>query len=171
MTTDLNSFFPEANYEIPTTSNYLKLTEGEHTFRVLSSAIIGYVYFNNDNKPVRSRTAFEETPADLKKDARINHFWAFVVYNYEAKRIQILEVAQKSIQTQLKALIDNTKWGNPKGYDITITRKGTTMNDTEYTVMPNPHTTLEATVASQFASSKINLDAMFEGLDPFQADK
>lgn len=162
-----NNFFPSENYEIPVTSNYLKLTEGEHTFRVLSSAIVGSVYFNKENKPIRSRTPFEEVPSDIKTDGRINHFWAFVVWNYEAKRVQILEVSQKSIQTQMKALVDNTKWGNPKNYDITITRKGTTMNDTEYTVMPNPHTPVTDDIGTAFIKAQVDLEVLFEGLDPF----
>ncbi len=77
-----NDFFPSNDYKIPETSNYLKLSEGEHTFRVMSSAIVGYVYFNKDNKPVRSRTQFDETPSDIKKDGRINHFWAFVIWRH-----------------------------------------------------------------------------------------
>jgi len=166
-----NDFFPEAGYKVPETSNYMKFaTPGEHTFRVLSSAIVGYVYFNTENKPIRSKTTFDETPSDLKKDGRISHFWAFVVWNYEAKRVQILEVAQKSIQTQMQALINNVKWGNPKNYDITVTRKGTTMNDTEYTVMPNPHTPVDDEIVKKFQTMKINLEALYEGLDPFAVD-
>lgn len=160
-------FFPTEDYKIPETSNYMKLTEGEHTFRVMSSAIIGYVYFNKENKPVRSKEAFEETPADIKKDGRVNHFWAFVVYNYEAKRLQIMEITQKTIQTPLKALVDNEKWGNPKKYDITITRKGTGLNDTEYAVIPNPHSEVSEEIKELYKNSNINLDALYEGSDPF----
>lgn len=168
--TDPNNFFPETDYKIPETSNWLKFTEGTHNFRVLSSAIIGYEYFNKDSKPVRSRTAFEGTPSDLKEGNRTSHFWAFVVYNYESKRIQILEVTQKTIQEPLLALINNPKWGNPKNYDITITRTGTTMNDTEYTVMPNPHTALDQSIVDLYNKQNIQLDAMYEGIDPFKVD-
>jgi len=27
-----NDFFPDSNYKVPETSNYMKITEGEHTF-------------------------------------------------------------------------------------------------------------------------------------------
>lgn len=165
-----NDFFPTADYKLPETSNYMKLTEGEHTFRVLSSAVVGYVYFNVENKPVRSRVQFDEMPEDIKKGGRINHFWAFIVWNYEAERIQILEVSQKTIQTQMKALIDNAKWGNPKNYDISITRKGTGLQDTEYVVMPNPHTEVNPDISEKYAKAKVNLDALFEGIDPFTVD-
>jgi len=162
------TFFPSADYKIPTSSNYMKVTEGEHTFRILSSAIVGYVYFNNENKPIRSRVPFEETPADIKKDGRINHFWSFVIYNYDAKRLQIFEVTQKTIQTPLKALIDNPKWGSPMSYDLTITRKGSGMQDTEYAVMPNPHTEVEPAILEAFEKANINLNALYDGEDPFK---
>jgi hypothetical protein len=164
-----NDFFPTEDYKVPTTSNYLKFKEGSTTFRVLSSAIVGYEYFNTDNKPIRSMEMFEETPG-LKAGNRINHFWAFVVWNYEDSRMQILELTQKSIMTAMKALIDNPKWGNPKNYDITITRKGSTMQDTEYTVMPNPSTQLEEGIKNQYESKVINLDALYSGNDPFSND-
>ena len=168
---DNTNWFPTADYKVPTTSNYMKLTEGEHTFRVMSSAIIGYEYFNAENKPIRSKEMFEETPTDMKKDGRVNHFWAFIIWNYNAKRLQIMEVTQKTIMTPLKALIDNPKWGSPLQYDITITRKGTGMQDTEYAVMPNPHSIVDPNITEALKKSKINLDALYEGLDPFSVDK
>ena len=163
----MTDFFPTEDYKIPETSNYMKLTEGEHTFRVVSSAITGFEYFNKENKPIRSREPFEEVPNDIKKDGRINHFWAFIIWNYDAKRLQIMEITQKTIMTPLKALIDNPKWGSPKNYDITITRKGTTINDTEYAVMPNPHTELSDDIKTLYIGSNIKLQNLYDGADPF----
>ena len=163
----MTDFFPTEDYKIPETSNYMKLTEGEHTFRVVSSAITGFEYFNKENKPIRSREPFEEVPNDIKKDGRINHFWAFIIWNYDAKRLQIMEITQKTIMTPLKALIDNPKWGSPKNYDITITRKGTTINDTEYAVMPNPHTELSDDITTEYMGSNIKLENLYNGKDPF----
>lgn len=165
-----DNFFPTEDYKIPETSNFLKLTEGEHTFRALSSAIVGYEYFTNENKPVRSREPFEETPTDVKKGGRVTHFWAFIVWNYEAKRLQILEITQKTIQGAIQALVRNPKWGNPKNYDLTITRKGTGQMDTEYSVMPNPHSEVAPEIMEKYRNAKINLEALFEILDPFSVD-
>lgn len=160
------TFLP-VDYKVPTSSNYLKLTEGEHTFRVMSSAVTGWEYFSTENKPVRSKEAFQEMPEDIKVGGRVNPFWAFVIWNYDEKRLQILEVTQKSIMLPLKALVDNKKWGNPKNYDITITRKGTGMQDTEYSVMPNPHSDIPSEAVSAFMAKKINLEALFTNADPF----
>ena len=161
-----DSFLP-TDYKVPSTSNYMKMTEGEHTFRIITPAIVGYEYFKTDNKPVRSRTAFEETPTDIKEKGRIMPFWAFVVWNYEEKRIQILELTQKTLMLPLKALVDNPKWGNPRNYDITITRKGSSVMDTEYAVMPNPHTPVPAEAQKALESKIINHDMLYESKDPF----
>lgn len=163
------SFFGEIDYSIPNTSNYMKFSEGDNTFRVLSSAIVGYEYFTNDNKPVRSKTPWDVVPSDIKKDGKIKHFWAFVVYNYESKRIQILELTQKSIMTTMQSYIKNVKWGNPKEYDFIVTKTGSGM-DTEYAITVNPKSPLDESVKARFESMKIDLNALFAGLDPFEID-
>lgn len=153
------NFLP-ADYKTPE-GNYFKFQEGENTFRVLSSAIIGYEYFNKDNKPVRSRTPFTTTPTDIKEGGSIKHFWAFLVWSYRAEKQQILEVTQSGVQSAIKSLVQNPKWGDPKNYDITVTRTGSGL-DTEYNVMPNPHSELAVTPLP------VNLEALYDGEDPFK---
>jgi hypothetical protein len=159
-----NDFFPEG-YKEPT-GNYMKLQQGENVFRVLSSAITGYEYWNLDNKPIRSKTQWTSTPSDIKrkddgKPSAVKHFWAFVVWNYAAKKVQILELTQKGIMSSMKAYIGNKAWGDPKGYDLTVTKTGSNL-DTEYVTMANPHSDAPK------EDFTINLDALFElEGDPF----
>jgi hypothetical protein len=68
---------------------------------------------------------------------RTKHFWAFAVWNYADNAVQILEVTQATILGQSSGLISNTDWGDPRGYDISVIRKGQSL-DTEYTVQPSP---------------------------------
>ncbi|MEK6880728.1 MAG: hypothetical protein AABY22_14010 [Nanoarchaeota archaeon] len=147
----MSNFFP-SEYKLPVSSNYMRFQEGENTFRVLSSAIVGWEYWNTDNKPVRSQEGWDERPEDVKteKDGsyRINHFWAFAVYNYEAKKIQILELTQKGIMKTIQGLVKNPKWGNPNGYDITVARSGSGF-DTEYSTVPNPHSEVDSSVVME----------------------
>ena len=115
---------------------------------------------------------FEDTP-DMKKDGQVKHFWAFIVWNRGLKKVQVMEVSQKTIMTPMKALFDNPKWGNPVNkYDITITRKGTTKNDTEYAVMPNPAEPNDEEMENAFMNTPVNLEALFasegRGDDPFK---
>ena len=74
--------FLDDDYKIPTTSNYMRFSEGDNTFRVLSSAIIGWEYWNTDNKPVRNPKTWNKVPEDIKTEkdgsVRINHFWGLI---------------------------------------------------------------------------------------------
>jgi|APSaa5957512576_1039674.scaffolds.fasta_scaffold15758_2 hypothetical protein len=162
--------FLNKDYEVPkSNSNYTKLQDGENTFRVLGSAIVGWQYWTKDKKPVRQKEVFTETPEDAKLDNgqfKPKHFWAFPVWNYEEKAVQIYEVTQATIQQAIMALVKNEKWGDPKGYDISITKTGADL-ETKYAVMPNPHTELSSEIAKAYEDKKINLEALYTGENPF----
>jgi hypothetical protein len=161
--TDTN-FLPD-NYEIPT-KPYFKFIPGDNRIRILASPIIGYEYFTNDNKPVRSKESFDEMPSDIKPDGAIKHFWAMKIWNYHTTRIEIMEITQKGILTAIKSLAENPKWGTPLGYDICITKKGEGLN-TEYTVIPEPKSELTEVQELAFADTYVNLEALYTNGDPF----
>jgi len=167
------TFFKNEDYKLPVSSNYMKFLEGDNTFRVMSSAIVGWEYWNTDNKPVRSPEPFEEVPQDIKKDkdgnnTRINHFWAFCVWNYEAQKIQVLELTQKGLMKAIKGYVDNKKWGDPKNFDLTVNRTGSGF-DTEYQITPNPHSEVLGEIKMAYEAKTINLDNLFSGQDPFKS--
>lgn len=162
----MDSFLP-TGYEAPKTSgNYFRFVKGENRFRILGPAIVGYSYWTKANKPVRSRTPFKGIPEDAKLndegDFRPKHFWAFVVWNYEEERPQIMEITQSTIMSGIEALVNNAKWGAPQGYDIVVKASGDGM-EREYTVVPEPHTRVpEADI------SGIAIEELFNGADPFK---
>lgn len=167
------SFFP-GDYEIPTSSNYLKFKNGLNKFRILDSAIIGWVYWTNENKPVRTARPPASTP-DIKFDnkgeaSKVKHFWAFPVYNWDEKRIQILEVTQSTVQEGIKALVDNTDWGDPWTYNIAVTRTGDKL-DTTYVVQPSPKTEMPPEILAEYKRMNLDLKGLYEGRDPFAASK
>ncbi len=47
-----------------------------------------------------------------------------MVYDYKAKKVKIMELTQKTVMAPFKPLVENPKWGDPKSYDITMTRPG-----------------------------------------------
>lgn len=163
----MNTFLPK-DYKAPSSEgSYFKFKQGENRFRILSSAIVGFEHWTKDNKPVRTREALKERPENAKVDDNGNfqkHFWAFVVYNYDAGKPQIMEITQKTIQGGIGALSDNAKWGDVKGYDIVVTRSGEGL-ETEYSVLPEPKSE-----APKVDVSQINLQALFDGKDPFSSD-
>lgn len=160
-------FLPK-NYQIPSTSNYMKLEKGANKLRVMGSAIVGYEWWeeaaDGSRKPLRSRT-FQEAVKNGQEP--IKHFWVFPVWNYKVERIQILELTQKSIQQVLNEYVSNDDWGSPLGYDITITRSGEGL-ETTYTVIASPHKEAPEAATKAMKETSINLNALFEGKDPFE---
>lgn len=171
----MNEEFLPQDYEVPEKSNYMNPQDGDNPFRILSSAIVGYKYWTDDSRPVRLKKEPEALPKDLGVGfdggpGKIDHFWAFVVWNYNAKRIQVYEVTQSSIQGEIMSLVNNPTWGDPKKYDIVIKKRGQ-KKDTRYTVMPNPHSDLPEGVLEKYESMNINLDALYYGDDPFGGEE
>ena len=100
------------------------------------------------------------------------HFWAMVVYNYNLKRIQILELTQKTILRTVKGLAKSKEWGSPLGYDLTIVKSGKSF-DTTYEVIPSPPRPLSKDVVEVWedANSRVNISLLFTGADPFIKNK
>ncbi len=157
------TFLPKEEKEPKSRSNYtMPLAEGAHKLRVMSSAIVGYEIWKNEReKKVPVRYKVEDEPIDGK------YFWCFVVWNYEQEQLQIMSVTQKSIRVALKAYNDNEKWGSPQDYDIVVTRTGMKLEDTEYTVVANPHTDVDEAIEQTYKNAKISLEDWREGKDPF----
>jgi hypothetical protein len=169
------TFLPGDYKEVPQApSGYMKFKKGANRFRILSPAIVGWEYWNKESKPVRKKDKFTEFPSDIKLDGegnptRINHFWAFVVWNYEEKSIQVLEITQSTVQRAMKIKIDN-RGGDALGYDFIITRSGEGF-DTEYDIDTGSPEPVSPEITKLYTSKKINLEALYSGGDPFAAPK
>lgn len=184
-----NSFYDDTKtYDIPSTSNYMKFEEGENKFRIMGSfrnqtAIQGLEYWKTENgkrKPVRLARKEDGTfPSVPVNELEINSygepdrprfFWAFPVYNYADNRIQILEISQKTILKSIQAYIQNPKWGDPREYDIIVTR-GKEGDKVTYTVTVDPKEKLSKPIVAQYETTFINMQALFTGDDPFMMDE
>ena len=170
-----NTFLPEGYKEAATQSNYMRFEEGLNQFRILSPALTGFEYWTNENKPVRSKEYPAETP-NAKINPRtgnvdVKSFWAFVVWNYGAKKIQILELTQKTIKTGITSLIKNKKWGAVFNYDIAVTR--TTEGDkTSYQVQAEPPIgEPNDNIKKVFLDNPVSLGALLVGENPFIDEK
>jgi hypothetical protein len=172
----MNDFLPKG-YAIPESEQrFMELAEGINTFRILSRAIVGYEWWEDTGDggrvPRRVRT-LEEVPTEVLNTSqsrdKAKHFWAFVVYNYQTKTVQVLELKQQTIIRALDAFLKNPKWGNPQGYDLTIekVKTGSKDWDVEYSVIPEPPSPVDAGIAEFAKSIPVRLDAMYAGEDPF----
>jgi hypothetical protein len=166
------TFLPDGYKSVPQSNGrYMKLQDGPNKIRILSSAIVGFEYWNTGGKPVRSKDRPQGIPSDIRYDdkgqpEKIKHFWAFVVWDYREKAVKVLELTQIRIMNSIKALVDNQDWGDPKQFDLTITRSGEGLN-TDYLVQPSPHKDLPLEIANASASESVRLEALYEGGDPF----
>ncbi len=141
-----------------------KLEQGENRLRILTTPIQGYVWWpENENKPVRVKEAGE-----IKTGEDAKYFWFLTIaINDEVK---FLEIKQKTILNQIKALSDNKEWGEVLEYDITITRSGQDL-ETQYTVVPNPKKAVADDIAKKWADMKAryNADNLFAHGTPLEA--
>jgi hypothetical protein len=162
-----NSFLP-ANYTVPTGgSQFMKLVKGDNRIRILSEPVLGFEWWEEieeGRKPFRVKT-FEEAVKNGHEP--IKHFWALVVYNYETKDIQVLELTQKTILRAIETYSRDEDWGDPRDYDIVIKRSGEGL-ETEYQVIAKPKKELDKSIKDAYSDSDIKLEALFEGKYPVE---
>jgi len=176
------AFLP-SNYKEPVQSNYMDFDEGDNTFRVLDSAVLGYEYWVDKNvdgqmkpRPIRVKE-FDSIPlgdVNTNKYGNLNFsfFWAFPVYNFDAQRIQILTIKQKTIRRVMEKNIKNPKWGDPTTYNFVVTREKDDSGKTVYSVTTEPKEKLDKSILDKFADMKLDMQVWFASEDPFtQATK
>lgn len=162
----MSRFLP-TDYKAPSSStNYMKLQEGENKIRILSAPIIGWEDWI-DKKPERYRLDQKPLKSHDPK-MPIRHFWAFIVWNYAEEQIQILQISQATIRSAIEALCNDAEWGAPYSYDIKIVKRGEGTK-TEYTVSPSPHKAIADYIIEQFNEKPCWLEALFTNEDPFGA--
>jgi len=149
-----------------------KFEEGDTKIRIMSDAITGWVYWteeDNNRKPVRLKEAPEIVPVEAVQDkfgGYIKEFWAFTVWNYQESKIQLCEITQATIKDAIFVLHSSEDWGDPKQYDLTITR--TDGERTSYDVIPSPPTDIPLEAAEGLVAKPVNLKALYDGKDPFE---
>lgn len=171
------SFLP-TDYKEPVQSNYMNFEDGENTFRVLDSAVIGWEYWSNKNvngqvKAMPTRVLKEDSiPMDEvlegKYGLQLYFFWAFPVYNFNDHKVQILVLKQKTIRRAMQKMLDNKKWGDPKDYNFVVSKEKNG-DKTEYFVSVEPKEPLDQSIIEKFQSLNLDMQVWFRGDDPFKS--
>lgn len=166
--------FLDPNYKVPEKpSAYMKFKQGENRFRILSSAIVGYEGWTQaqGGKPIRKRQGEAFAISEVDPDT-IKHFWAFFVWNFEAKKVQVLELTQTSVMKPIASLTKNKAWGDPTKYTLVVEKSGEKL-ETEYVVNPEPPCPLDedGVKAWNEIKGKVNLEALYDSGDPFGDEK
>lgn len=180
MSEQKNDFYAEGeSYDIPSDSGYMSFEEGDNRFRILgtfrdNSAIRGTSYWKTMDgvrRPIRLKPNVPVPMNELEMNKfgeldRPRYFWALPVYNYQAKKIQILEINQKTVLEIIKKQIENPKWGDPRAYDFIVTRteeKG----KTKYSVTNDPKEPMDPGIVQLYQDMQINTAALYDGGNPF----
>lgn len=178
-----NENFLPINYKVPDKSRqFKKLTPGDNRMRILSEPLLGWIFFNKSNKPVRRPFSEGEftiqelqelnCKADDENRLTCKHFWLMLIWDYEEEIPRIIDLTQISIIKPLYALIDNEKWGDLRNFDVNINRVGTNKNDTVFTVLPDPHSNIpenaENTISDLKEKGLYDLSNIWSGGYPFE---
>ena len=156
------------------TGNYYRFGQGENKFRIVGNDdttppgfIQGMIGWGEDNegnrKPFRWRFG-EDAPREFAEKPR--EFFAFLVWNYDEACVQILELTQAGLKSELLTLAKDKEWGDARKYDIAVIRNGEG-KDTSYVMTPKPHKKLDATAVAMIMATTVNLEALYDGGDPF----
>lgn len=153
-------------------ANYMgKFDNGVTKFRIISKPILGWLEWIEDGerkKPVRSQIT--EQPETTDDENPPKKFMAMVVIDRKDGEAKILEVTQQSIIKRIKALAAEKEWGNPFSYDLSVTKSGSGKTGTKYQVDALPKRPLEKALMVAAAEKTCNLDALYEGQDPWKEE-
>ena len=164
--TKLENSWSKDEYKVPSSEGkYSRLQEGENRFRILSEPLTGWLLWE-DKKP--TRFPIDKKPLCVDKDNPVKHIWDLIVWSYDQEAIQILELHQATVKKRLLELANDEDWGDPTGYDIKISKTGAG-KETKYSVTAVPHKKVAPEILDALNKTPINLAALFDGGDPFEA--
>ena len=156
--------------------NYLRFTQGENKFRIIGASddkpnpgfihgTLGWTEEDGKKRPIRWA---EGTQAPMQFADKPRNFYAFVVYNYNEIKVQILELTQIKLQAELLQLAQDEDWGDCRKYDISVIRNGEGL-DTTYAMNQKPIKKMDEDIRAiaKAELKRINLPALFDGGDPF----
>ena len=181
----MTDFLPDNEIDEQIQSNWLNLDKnGTYRFRMMAVQgddnlfIEGWeaweevVNADGEVKRIPHRRKYirgEKAPKELveiDQSGKPKYFWMFVVIHEGVPKI--LEIRQKTIRGAILEYCRDEDYGDPRGFDITITRSGHKM-DTKYIVTPKPPSPVTKEMIDAVAEANINLNAIWDGGQPFGA--
>ena len=151
---------------------YMKLTQGANQFRIVGSFedgtnIQGMLGWGEDEegkrKPFRWKVG-EEAPRKFAEHPK--QFFALLVWNYDEECLQVLELTQAKLRTEIVTLAKDEDWGDPRKYDLKIVRNGEGL-ETSYAMTPSPHKKRSDEINEAVKSTVVDMSALYRGEDPF----
>jgi len=174
-----STFLPPGSEPMSSGSEfYFRPEEGENRVRILAPPIIGWIGWTTQRKPLRRPVnpdeplipTIDESEVVIDDKNVIRKFWALPVYDYKTKRIKVWEIGQSTIQGPVKKLAEDPDWGDPRRYDLTVTRE-TKGDRTTYTVAPKPKKRANDSIVAawrEVTARGFEISRLFNGGDPFR---
>lgn len=169
-----------ADFEEPVKyGNNFILETGENTLRILSEGLLSCRYWIKEYDSEKEETKSKDVFVPPSQSKNIDHedwdyCYSYFVWNYKANKIQIFHCTKKTINQAIDSLIKKPKWGDPKKYDICISKVQKTSNNPlsiNYSVVGIPPEPLDPEIADKWENSGFSRNALyllFEGKDPFE---
>ena len=154
--------------------NYLRIETGQTVpVRIIGTWDKGFiegweVWEELDGKPTPRRYREKQAIPEGEYTDKPRYFWFGIILH--DGQVKVWQINQASIREKIKAYSRNDKYGDPRGYDIVVSRQGSGM-DTKYTVIANPPEKLDAeskAIAIE-ALETVDVEALYAGEDPFDA--
>ena len=161
--------------EVPSTSShYVRTKEWDarkpYRFRLLAEPVQGFVGWNKDKKPVRRLRQAEFKPGEVvvDDDNQISFFRAAPVWDYQLKRVRLWEIRQSGILGALRNYALNPDFGDPQGYDVSVTKDpGPPIRYSVIASPPKPLVPEAQAEWTQVLGAGFDLSQLFTGGDPF----
>lgn len=116
-----------------------------------------------DGKPVKVRLGSEPYIFNSEYLGNVSTKYAWAVYNRSEDKGQVLQLPLTAFR-MIQNIAADDDWGDPTGYDITITRTGTG-KETKYGVTPSPNKS-ELTTEQKELVSKVDVPKAIGGAIP-----
>lgn len=151
--------------------NISKLPDGQPTrIRFFGEGITGHVAWTVNRKPLRWEVLPDVLPESVKPDDNgdrtAKFFLCGICWDYTAECFRVVEITQKGIIGEIQKYCADEDYGDPSGYDISITRTGSGL-DTKYEVTVKPPKPVSAELKAKFAELDWDLNNLLHGLHPW----
>lgn len=173
------SFIPKDEEHLEKKPPYLVLSKadnGEHKIRILSDPINGWLDWiveppvkpggKDQWTPVRTLPTDKRPPISAEREPIA--FWSMVIWNYNENRLVIWDLTQGSIIKKLKELNNSKNFGDPKNYDLIVTKTKSHNGKTTYDILPLPPSPLSERIKEFYEKTPVRLGALYENKDPFK---
>lgn len=166
-------FNDEINEELDKkTSAFFELEEGQNMFRIVSPFAWGYKYnFKNNEEGKEKGYPFYRTndPEVEKNRSKLQLTCCMVVYDYKAKELKVFNVHQKNILNAIRGYAEKETFGDPTGYDLTITKTGSGKATKYPSVVADPPAEASEEVKEAVSKVVINMEQVYNKEPVFEA--